>query len=81
VSDQRALCGAALFTLRNEALYPSLEGSPFKQYAALTLQAADTDIGSQPYYLPVITTARVFLLQADDIAQSYFHYHNRYLTD
>ena len=75
VSGQRALCGAPLFPPRNETLDPPLEGASIQQYAAPALEAADADIGAESNYLPFVAAAGVFLFQADDIAQPYFHHH------
>ena len=41
----------------------------------LALKAFDADVSAQPDYLPFVATAGVLLLEADHIAELYFHNH------
>jgi len=41
----------------------------------LTTLAPDSDIGTESDYLPFIAAAGVFLLETDDVAQSYLGDH------
>jgi len=42
----------------------------------LAFKAFDADVSAKPDYLPFIAAAGVLLLQTDDIAQLYLHYHS-----
>ena len=41
----------------------------------LTALAPDSDVGTEPDYLPFIAAAGVLLLEADDVAHSYLGDH------
>ena len=41
----------------------------------LALKAFDADVSAQPDYLPFVAPAGVLLLEADHIAELYFHNH------
>jgi hypothetical protein len=47
-----------------------LQGRPFQENIVLTLEAFDTDIGAQTHHYPLITSARVWLFQPQDVADS-----------
>jgi hypothetical protein len=66
----------SLFPSGNEGFNLALENTPLQHHPALALETLDTDVGTQPGYLPFIAAAGVFLLQADDITQSYLHNHD-----
>jgi hypothetical protein len=42
----------------------------------LAFETFDADISTQSYNQPLITSAGVWLFQADDISQAQFQYHN-----
>ena len=42
----------------------------------LALEALNANIGTEPYYLPLVTAAGVLLLQANHITQVYLHNHD-----
>lgn len=41
----------------------------------MTLTALNSDIRTQPHYLPFVTATRVGLAKANDIPDSDFHHH------
>ncbi len=41
----------------------------------LTALAPDSDVGTEPDYLPFIAATRVLLLEVEDVAQSYLGDH------
>lgn len=52
-----------------------LKDAAVEEDTALAFKAFNPDISAQPYYLPLIATTGVLLLEANHIAQLYWHDH------
>jgi hypothetical protein len=57
----------------NKGFNPALEDAALKENTALAFEAFNPDISAKPDYLPLITTAGMFLFEAHHITQLYFH--------
>ena len=44
----------------------------------LAFKALNSNVGAEPDYLPLVTAARVLLLEANHISQLYLHNHSFY---
>jgi hypothetical protein len=57
----------------NKGFNPALEDAALKENTALAFEAFNTDISAESDYLPLVTTAGMFLLEAHHVTQLYFH--------
>ncbi len=65
-----------LLSSRNKGYNSTLKDTTLKEDAALAFKAFNPNISAQPYYLPLIATTRVLLLEANHITQLYLHNHS-----
>jgi len=64
-----------LRSARYESPDAALEDTACQEDATLASLAPDTDIGPEPYYLPLVAATGVLLLEADHISQPYLGNH------
>jgi len=64
-----------LFTPGDKLFHSAFKDAPLQKDTVLTFKAFNPDISTESDYLPFVTAAGVFLLEADDITQLYFHDH------
>ena len=67
-----------LFFSGNKCGHSTLKDASFEKDTVLAFEAFNPDVHTQPDYLPFVTAARVFLLEADDVTKFYFHNHTFY---
>ena len=67
-----------LLSSGNKGYNSTLKDTALKEDAALAFKAFNPNISAQPYYLPLIATTGVLLLEANHITQLYLHNHSFY---
>lgn len=65
-----------LFSPTDKGFDAFLELAARQQHTMVTLAAFDADVGSQAYYPPLITAARVWFSQTNHVTQSDLHNHH-----
>jgi hypothetical protein len=60
---------------RYEVTDTALEDTPCHEDMTLTSLAYNTDVGSEPYYLPLVAATRMLLPEADYVSQPYLSSH------
>jgi hypothetical protein len=68
------LC-VVLWPTGDESPDAALEDSACQEDAALASLAPDTDVGSESYHLPLVTTTWMLFLEADHVSQPYLGNH------
>jgi len=72
--------GVPLFPSGNEGFDSALKDATLKKDTALAFKALNTNISPKPHYLPFITAAGMFLLEANHITHLYLHNHSHAST-
>ena len=62
-----------LLSSGNKGFNPALEDAALKENTVLTFETFNPNISAKPDYLPLVATARMFLLEANHITQLYLH--------